>query len=293
MSSGLPGIFWVSFFLALGTALFVPIAFGDWVRGSLQFVLWPARLLHDATSRLDSTPSNAGSITIDPSTPAGERVRLLTDENARLSQQVALLTSQLQAVTVRLSEQDRLAVQGEQGLSMARVVGSDSGGRDVVSIVGSAVTDRNSIGGYEVNQAAIYSGGVAGKISSVGVAGQAQLRLITDRDAKLTGIFGRFENASFKRLPLEPIVVEGMGQNEMRVSLLKSPDVATSGLKLGDWVVLHEDPQWPAALHGRKVGVVSYIGQRQDATGFAEVRVRPQMNLLQLREVTVVVGQVK
>jgi len=290
MSSRLPGIFWVSFFLALGTALFVPIAFGDWVRGSLQFVLWPARLLHDATSRLDSTASNVGSITIDPSTPAGEQVRLLTDENARLSQQVAVLTTQLQAVTVRLSEQDRLAVEGEKGLSMARVVGSDSGGRDVVSIVSSA----GSVGGgYEINQAAIYSGGVAGKISRVGVAGQAQLRLITDRDAKLTGIFGRFENASFKRLSLEPIVVEGMGKNEMRVSLLKSPDVTASGLKLGDWVVLHEDPQWPAALQGRKVGVVSYIGQRQDATGFAEVRVRPESNLLQLREVTVVTGQVK
>jgi cell shape-determining protein MreC len=283
MPNRLPASFVVIVFLAVFFAMFVPQGLGNWIRSSTQFVFWPARILHSATSNLSDGPVVPGSLTIPANTPAGEQIRLLSEENQRLSGEVVLLQTQLEQVRNQLSEQQRMAQEGKTGLVSARVISVDAGGRDVIRI-----QSQNTAVGLEVDMPVTYSGGVAGRISTVGMGGQADVQLITDRQAKLMVAFGRFENGKFAMFStLGSHVIEGMGKDELRLDLLKQDEVKLSGLRLGDWVVL-DDSKWPANMKGTRVGQISFIGQRQDATGFAEIRIRPSQSLTKLTQATVV-----
>jgi len=284
MPTRLPASFVVSTLVAGVIAVCFPQSWGNQIRGSAQFLFWPASLLHDATARLSDRPVQPGTLRIDPSTPAGEQIRLLSEENNRLGGLVATLETQAAALRGQLSEEQRLKAQGETGMVQARVVGVDPGGRDLLQL--SLLGSKKPV---EVGMPVVYPGGVAGKISAVGVAGQATVRLITDRDFKVRASFGRFVEGKFVPIKLDPIVIEGRGNDEIRISLLKQPDVEAAGLVVNDWVVL-ADPSWPASLQGSRLGAISYVGQRQDATGFAEVRVRPHSTLTTLRELIVLVG---
>jgi hypothetical protein len=121
------------------------------------------------------------------------------------------------------------------------------------------------------------------------------VRTITDRGFKLLAEFQRVTPTaqgamSVTRLDIEPCVVEGLGaaDNEMAVTRLSLAEVQLTGLSVGDWVVLRDEqssPRWPEALQGMRVGTVSYVGSRIGKAGFAEVRIKPQSDLMKLRTV--------
>jgi len=80
--------------------------------------------------------------------------------------------------------------------------------------------------------------------------------------------------------------VHGIGNGMMAARLMHMKDVTEAHLQENDWVVL-DDREWPEVLQGWRVGRVTSIEPRRDAPGFAEIRIEPSTNLMQLREVMV------
>ena len=62
-----------------------------------------------------------------------------------------------------------------------------------------------------------------------------------------------------------------------------------AGLKPGDWVVVR-DEDWPNVLQRYRVGRVEKVQQWSQGAGFAEIEVKPPADLMQLREVLVLVN---
>ena len=165
------------------------------------------------------------------------------------------------------------------------VVGSDSGPRESLALRGSTL--EGIVDGMHV----LYAGGVVGQVERAGVAG-AQVRLLTDPGFRVRGSFGTFRRRAdnqieFARLDAPTALVEGVGRDTMIVRGLSMDQSKSSGIALGNWVILAE-PDWPENLQGQPLGRVVKIGRPPDAPLFAEITIEPQTNLSMLREVMVV-----
>ena len=96
-----------------------------------------------------------------------------------------------------------------------------------------------------------------------------------------------------------PPLVEGRGSGRMAVMNLTWEQVEKAGLAAGDLVLLDDNDDWSLSvsgqallINGQPLGVVEKVAKQSRAPLFAEVSVRPQINLLQLDEVMVVTGKV-
>ena len=63
----------------------------------------------------------------------------------------------------------------------------------------------------------------------------------------------------------------------------------TAGLTKGDWVVVR-DEDWPNLLQRYRIGRVESVAQWSGGAGYADIQVKPAAELLQLREVLVLVN---
>ena len=166
-----------------------------------------------------------------------------------------------------------------------KVTGAGSG-RDVLNVAGTTSD------GLAANMPVAYSDGLVGKISAVG-AGGAQVRLITDRGARVSGVFCRWDESRFLRLATDPPLVEGQGRGVLKIVNLPLKQVKDV-VRVGDWVCLdnvQRDEDWPLMMSGYRIGQVERIAEQAKMPLFAEITVRPRINLMHLREVMVVTGK--
>lgn len=205
-------------------------------------------------------------------------------EIEQLRTQVASLAFQLEEMR-KINFNRELA--GEVGkFSVPFKVTGVGSGRDVLNLAGT------SGDGLAVNMPAAFSDGIVGKVYSVGASG-AQVRLITDRGARVMGVFCRWDGGRFMKLATDPPLVEGQGRGVLTVFNLPWKQVKDV-VRVGDWVCLDDaqrDEDWPLMMSGYRIGQVERVAEWGRNPLYAEITVRPRINLMDLREVMVVTGK--
>lgn len=168
------------------------------------------------------------------------------------------------------------------------------------SVIGADSDDRQSLNVQQTDPAALHNGqivvcplGLVGRIQNASAAG-AKVLLITDKSARPTSVsFGRLirqENGQyfFQRLATDKTLLYGDGANELIARQgLTIAQVKSADLRIGDWAIV-DDPDYPLALAGLRVGQITDI--RASVTGplYADIFLHPTTNLAELQEVLVV-----
>jgi len=201
-------------------------------------------------------------------------------ENTELRVLVASLKGQL------IQAQERLGERAKVGAVLPfctafSVVAGDSGGRDSLMLAGS------SFDGVKVDQAVLYSGGIAGRISRAGI-GEARVRLVTDPSFRAEVSFARFlyadGKAELQLLSQEKFVIDGQGKGTLGTRVDVKFKEQTH-LAAGDWATLN-DGEWEPIIHGYRVAQVSAVVPAKEA-GWFTVTLEPYQNLKRLDEVMV------
>ncbi len=270
--------------LAAGVASFVlPPGTGqglrDRDRGLFAPVSYPVHRAAHAVSGRWNRPEVIG---VDVSNLSADALA----EMQRLQNSVASLTVQLDVMR-ELSAGRELMGDAQKYAQPLRVVGGDAGGREWLTLRAADVE------GLAPGQAVVRRDSLVGKVASVGSA-SASVRLITDRGFRISAQFGRFRQTAdgrgteFVALKSPPPLVEGRGGGRLAISNLTLAAVYDAGLVVGDYVVLKDPDDWPVVANGFIIGQVESIEKQTRATLFAEIRVKPRLNLMQLHEVMVV-----
>jgi hypothetical protein len=212
---------------------------------------------------------------------AGKRtLQAVVAENERLTDAVGYLQKQLEAERRRNAEWAPLADLRDRCIPLA-VAGADAGTRESLALPVSTL-ERVRDGAF-----ALYPGGVAGRVDGRSGLGGAQLRLITDPGFKVRGHFSRRGAGGEVEQTTEVFLLEGVGDGAMVArGAVTMEDVQKGLVRVGDSALL-DDRDWPAALHGQRLGVVTRIDPMREQHKFAAVRVEPTSNLLLLNEVMV------
>jgi cell shape-determining protein MreC len=139
--------------------------------------------------------------------------------------------------------------------------------------------------------AAVYPGGLAGRLQTPGITG-TRIRLITDKGFGVTGVFARYiskpdGHTELVRIATDPPLVRGDGNNALLIdgmSLAKAKEI-----KVNDVVLLEDTDGWPIALQGQPIGrVIASPAASRHAPGFAEIHLQPAADLMRLREIMIV-----
>ena len=209
------------------------------------------------------------------------------DENQRLRVLVMSLSGQLDELRRVANDMDKLG-DVRQHCTRFRVIGDDSGARD------SLVLAASTRDGVRESQPVLSGQGLVGLIERAGPGG-AQVRLITDRNFKVSGRFVRFDTkskAGEQTLATKIPLVRGAGNGLLEVQNIEIKETALSDdplkekVAVGDYVKL-EDPLWPPNLTGKLLGQVESITQQSGAPQHALIRVKPLLDLLSLHEVLI------
>jgi cell shape-determining protein MreC len=214
----------------------------------------------------------------------------IRSENEALKAEVMQLKTHVAELTRQNNELGKLTGSLKEMCQVTRVVGSDSGNRDSLSI------SATSFNGIQPEMYVLVSEGLVGQVARSGALG-SQVKLITDPSFRIRVHFMRFEKEFPMQLPLGTVVVQGIGKGQMKVTLpladlgldanLKPLDAAVGQLvKEGDYVTI-EDRECPSAIQGLKVGRVSHVVQLRDARLYAEIQIEPYTDLQRLGEVMV------
>ena len=137
-------------------------------------------------------------------------------------------------------------------------------------------------------------GGVAGTIARAQIGGSV-VRLITDKNFKLRVGFARFVKREdgqldFVMLNTPQGVAEGDGDGSLWIrGYVPLEQAKAADLKKGDWVVVR-DEDWPNLLQRYRIGKVESVGTWATGPGYAEIQVKPSADLMQLKEVLVLVN---
>jgi cell shape-determining protein MreC len=213
----------------------------------------------------------------DDASPANPRsLAEVQRENLDLRVALANVTAQLQ--NLKELNKDRSQLGSARSLcTPVSVIGSDAGNRESITLQGG----QNIRNGMEV----LTTAGLVGRVDGGGLLG-ARVRVITDPGFAMVCSFNRYGNGKYEHVPLAASTVVGIGNGMMAARMMHMKDVTDADLRENDWVVL-DDREWPEVLQGWRVGRITSITQRRDAPGFADVRIEPSSNLMQLREVMV------
>jgi cell shape-determining protein MreC len=278
-------IFTVLLLLAILGAFVVPSAPLETPRALVGGLFYPVAKPARAIAEWSHRRAMGNHVPDDATVGTGEKARpsaQIRQENEALRVTVASLSSQLDALK-QLNADRQLIGPVLPLCTPVPVTGADAGTRQ------SLMLETFGSGDIRVGQPVLYSGGIAGRIARAAV-GTAQVRLITDRNFRVSGRFGRFVkdaagNVSFKIIPTaQPPLLEGMGDGAMRIRNVDRKDITAAHLAPGDWVVL-ADPEWSDVLQGYKLGQIRDITARPDNPLFAQIELQPVAYLLQLREV--------
>ena len=212
---------------------------------------------------------------------AGRRsLEAVAAENERLANTVGYVQKQLEAERRRNAQWAPLADLRDRCIFLT-VSGVDAGTRESLALP-PATLDRVADGAF-----ALFPGGVAGRVQGRTGFGGAQLRLVTDPGFKVRGQIVR-RGATGETEPMTPVIVfEGVGGGAMVARGDVTWEQVDKGrVKPGDAAQL-DDRDWPADLHGQRLGIVTRVEPMRGQRKFAEIRVEPTSNLLLLSEVMV------
>jgi cell shape-determining protein MreC len=292
-------VFNVLLILSAICAFVIPARVSDAVRGNLTVlfapVSWPTRAICNAIFGDDEKLRDEGAAEPDKAPrPDNE----LLAENLQLKTLVANLSGRL--------------VQLEQDEALRQTVGKDV--RDLCitsSVVGvggdtalrqSLLIGAGTMKKVQTNNFVLFGsvggGGVAGVVSRAHLGGSV-VRLVTDRGFKVRVGFARFTTRDggdhagqpeFVMLNTKPCLAEGDGDGSMWIrGYVPWEQAKAANLQKGDWVVVR-DEDWPGVLQRYRVGQIESIQQWSQGPGFAEIQVKPPADLMQLREVLVLVN---
>jgi hypothetical protein len=245
----------------------------DSVRKHAELVLLPVA---------KPTRAIAGAITrrYGPKTlPPGETVRptdeQLALENSDLKQQVAFLSHQIQDLRLVEEERKRLGPLLQYFKPVAVIGGDATPGRESLSIVPTSGVD------FAKDTPVMCPDGVVGRLTDA-----RRVRLVTDPGFKITAAFGRWsEGGLWKPLDTDKAACTGIGNGVMRIDNLTMKQV--EGLKVDDWVVIGDDTDFPKLMQNRPCGVIETIRPIPSKPLFAEIIVKPRVELRKLSEVLV------
>ena len=264
------------------TAFVVPSRFTNPVRsiqGLFYPVAMPARAIGLALDRRFSRPPKDERSVVD-----------IRDENARLKQEVATLTAQLEAL--KLVNADRKVMfDARKWCTPVPVMGTDPGTRESLAL------KAGNFGKLEPGTPVLCAKGLVGRIDRGGATG-TQVQLVTDRNFGVPGKFRRYVTHGEVQ-SLDPISgttpwVQGAGKGLMMVSNVPMNETSAGspdGIKLRDVVVLDDpDPAWGAA-RGQILGEVVKIQPLPNVRLIAEITIKPKLEFAALREVMVMNNQ--
>lgn len=272
---------------ALG-AFVLPRGLTDLLRGKIDNLFipisYPVRGIAGAiSSRFSAAPAAPKDAQGQPRRPAD-----LQDEIEQKNVIIANLSGQLDELRKRDAAQEALG-ELRKYCTPAQVWGGDAGVRQTLSLRGS------TLDGLGNGMAVIYPRGLVGKIELAGV-GAARVRLITDMNFAVAAEFRRFEpsekdasRGEFHRVDTPPFTCIGDGHGRMAITNLRMAEVKQAGLKEGDWVTLADHDGWPTILQALKLGQVESIQEQKHLPLFADILVKPDQDLMTLRDVMVVV----
>ena len=286
MNFRFPEVFGFVLFFVLLSSFALPRSMSGRIENTFQFVFAPiAGPIQWVTAGEDSqTPRDV------PLLPqVSDEIARLRQEKVALMAYVDTLRGQLATLSNRQAAAEVVGERLRDHVTPMKVISVDAAvGREVLRLSGTTSAT------IEKDQPVITEAGLVGKILEVGVGRQTSVRLITDKGFKLVAQFYRNPNdvGGMEQLdvPLDPTIAEGMGNGALRIDALKWSDVQRAGLKVGDFVVLADrtTEQWPIEVHGTRIGSVITVSEKIDAPGVAEIWVKPDVNLLALKDVMVV-----
>jgi cell shape-determining protein MreC len=215
-----------------------------------------------------------GAKTLPPGETARPTDEQLALENADLKQQVAFLAHQIQDLTLVEEERKRLGPLLQYFKPVAVIGGDATPGRESLSILPAAGVE------FAKDTAVMCPEGVVGRLTDA-----RRVRLITDPGFKLTAQFGRWNEGVWKKLDTEKAACTGIGNNTMRIDNLTVKQVEV--LKAGDWVIVGDDTDFHSLVHGRPVAQIETIRPMASKPLFAEIIVKPRVDLKKLSEVLV------
>lgn len=266
--------------IALISVLVVPKPISDKAKQRFGLLFMPVsyparRVAGEIHNRIYPQP-------IDMEKPADSprTYREIAEENRLLRSDIASLTEQLRRLQVVNAAREAMGPLRDKTRPM-RVVGTDTTIRKSLILHG-------VVEGLTVGAPVLYPGGLVGRLDRIGNGAQAQI--ITDPAFRITARFARLDLGS--NPPVRPVgnftfLLEGDGEGGLVARNVTLDQVGQSGVANHDWVVI-ADPDWPEIVQGSRVGEVVRIDQGK-APKFAEIRVRPQQELLRLEEVMVLV----
>jgi hypothetical protein len=245
--------------------IFAPVA---WPTNQLSG--WAKQKLFGQHVRDDGSPHN-------PRTETELRV-----ENSNLRIALMNLEGQIQRLAEDKAQRDAVG-DAKRFCTPYSVMGGDAAGRDGLLLSGS------SFDGLRVGMKVLYSGGIAGQLSRVGM-GEARVMLVTDKQFSATAVFARVVkkpdgSLNFTILSPEARLLQGAGDGEMVMPNVPEKVIKELGVRLDDWVVLN-DHDWDRVLAGYRLGYIVGI-KPSKSPGYAEVRIRPDQKLTALRDVMV------
>lgn len=209
----------------------------------------------------------------------------LRDENENLKYRVSFLKTENERLQRQLNDISQLDI--KDPVRIIPVIGGDPGSQQVLSL------QLASGEGVIPNMPVMYPYGLVGKLEIVGL-GTARVRLITDNTSRITGEFVRYQKDTidFTHLPQSPKTVEGTGNGKMVIKAFKAEELTPPKqpdlkLQVGDWVVV-KDKDLPPQAQGRKLGEIESIVEGRNPM-FVQIVIRPQTDLMKLREVMVMV----
>lgn len=275
-------VFYLLLMLSAISAFMLPQGMTDRVRPLAGTLLTPVA---------EPTRALSGWMTgrAGPSVPVDQRpADQIVLENVELKQTVAKLQHDLDVFRKRDAEHAKLGDIRDLCRPVTVLGPASSGGRDVLTVRSSSLT------GLADKMVVLYEQDIVGVLANVG-AGGAQVRLVTDPQSRMLAKFGVFQkptsNAAgdggemrFVPLAIQPMLVEGAGGGKMICRNIPWKDATDAGLVEGAWAILN-DAQLPTAVQGRRLGVVRKIAK--GAKMMAEIEIRPEIDLMQLKEVMV------
>jgi len=253
-------------------ALVLPPTAMDRVRKHADLVLLPVAKPTRAIAGMFARRYGAKTL------PPGETVRptdqQLALENSDLKQQVTFLSHQVQDLRLVEEERKRLGPLLQYFKPVGVIGGDSTPGRESLSIMPASGVDTAA------GTAVMCPEGVIGRLTDA-----RRVRLITDPGFKITAQFGRWSEGVWSTLDTEKAACTGIGNGTMRIDNLTMKQV--EGLKASDWVVVGDDTDFPALIHGRPFAQIETVRPMAAKPLFAEIIVKPRVDLRKLSEVLV------
>ena len=253
-------------------ALVLPPSAMDRFRKHTELVLLPVakptRAIAGAITR------RYGAKTLPPGETARPTDQQLALENSDLKQQVAFLSHQIQDLRLVEEERKRLGPLLQYFKPVAVIGGDATPGRESLSIMPTSGVD------FAKDTPVMCPEGVIGRLTDA-----RRVRLITDPGFKITAQFGRWSEGVWSTLNTEKAACTGIGNGTMRIDNLTMKQV--EGLKASDWVVVGDDTDFPSLIHGRPFAQIETIRPIPAKPLFAEIIVKPRVDLRKLSEVLV------